>query len=70
MITPEELEALLDDKSDGDFVELTKHLCREPVGASVTLMPGVRGRVTGHDGVNAEVRVKVRDVRHFLRLIH
>jgi hypothetical protein len=70
MTTPEELEMLLEGHDDTDHVELTKSLCGEPVGAVVTVFPGVRGKVVAHDGMNADVRVKVRDVRHFLRLVN
>ena len=70
MITPEHLNSLIEGMDDSEFIEITKVGDFGPVGTRVVVMPGVAGPVIRHDDDgDSVVRVKVRAVRHAMRLV-
>jgi hypothetical protein len=70
VITPEELHSLTAELDDNDTLDITAHGDRGAIGDRAVLMPGVAGRVVRHDeDGDTVVRVKVRAVRHALRLL-
>ena len=70
MVTSEELQTLCGDKTDDEHIVLTAFGNRGVIGERLVLIPGVAGQIVGYDADgDTQVRVKVRGVRHALRLL-
>jgi hypothetical protein len=66
----DELRALVARHTDDDVVDLFLAGDTGAVGTTTAVMPGVPGLVIRKAGGHTQVRVKVRNLRHTLRLLN